>query len=242
VRFTVPRVATYLIQTGSQVTIEAALPPEAPEIRVFLFGTVLGILCYRRGVLPLHAAAVEIGGRAILLAGPSGAGKSTLAAALAARGHRLLADDVCAVRREDDGTLAVLPSCFRLRLWRDTLDALGLSPVGLEQSRPGIEKYHLPFEPGNGAGAPPGALLFLDRGVASAAITTQVVRGYATMESQAALVYRYSLGLKLGAHAAVFGLYTTLVETAGLFHLWHPPSLSALPALATAVEDLAAAA
>lgn len=42
----------------------------------------------------LHAAAIEIDGRALVLCGPSGAGKTTLTLALASRGFRLLTEEV----------------------------------------------------------------------------------------------------------------------------------------------------
>jgi hypothetical protein len=65
------------------------------------------------------------------------------------------------------------------------------------------------------------------------------VRGYATIQSQAALVYRYQLGLSLGAHASMLGIYTKLVEKRGLTHLCHHASFIGLPALSEAVETLA---
>jgi HPr kinase/phosphorylase len=42
----------------------------------------------------LHAAALDVGGRALVLCGASGAGKTTLTLALAARGLRLLTEEV----------------------------------------------------------------------------------------------------------------------------------------------------
>ena len=45
-----------------------------------------------------HAASVDLAGRGILLVGPKEAGKSTTALALAARGHRLLGDEIAVVR------------------------------------------------------------------------------------------------------------------------------------------------
>ena len=44
------------------------------------YSTVAALTLAWRGALPCHASAVEIDGRAILIAGPSGAGKSTLCA------------------------------------------------------------------------------------------------------------------------------------------------------------------
>ncbi len=57
--------------------------------------------------LVLHSAAVERGGRALLLPGEPGAGKSTLCAALILRGWRLLSDEVAIVRPSTGEILAV---------------------------------------------------------------------------------------------------------------------------------------
>ena len=51
-----------------------------------------------RGVPALHASAVAVGGAALAVVGSAGAGKSTTAAARAARGHAVVADDVLALR------------------------------------------------------------------------------------------------------------------------------------------------
>jgi HprK-related kinase A len=61
-----------------------------------------------------HAAALERQGQAIILPGPSGAGKSTLCAALAARGWRLLSDEVAMVRPRD-GLLQPYPRPISLK-------------------------------------------------------------------------------------------------------------------------------
>lgn len=52
-------------------------------------------------VLLLHAAVAERDGRAVIMSGPSGAGKSTLCTALAARGWRILSDEIAMVRPHD---------------------------------------------------------------------------------------------------------------------------------------------
>lgn len=50
--------------------------------------------------LLLHAAAIDIGGRALVLCGPSGAGKTTLTLALVARGLRLLTEEVVLIDKD----------------------------------------------------------------------------------------------------------------------------------------------
>jgi len=57
----------------------------------------------------IHATAVAIGGRAVLLRGPSGSGKSDLALRLIDAGARLVADDQTRIWRDGDVLLARAP-------------------------------------------------------------------------------------------------------------------------------------
>ena len=75
--------------------------------------------------------------------GAAGWGKSTLAAALNARGHPLVADDVVAVRFTDRQPL-VLPGVPELKLWPDAVTALGEAPHDLARLRPEYEKRARP--------------------------------------------------------------------------------------------------
>lgn len=85
-RYVIPGPPKVVIDNGMRVTIEPS-SDNPVDIRALLMGPVQAILWHQRGLLPLHASAVSVNGKAIALAGPSGAGKSTLAAALAASGH-----------------------------------------------------------------------------------------------------------------------------------------------------------
>jgi len=60
--------------------------------------------------LLVHATAVAIGGRAVLLRGPSGSGKSDLALRLIDAGARLVADDRCELRHDGDAILVRAPA------------------------------------------------------------------------------------------------------------------------------------
>ena len=60
----------------------------------------------------IHATAVAIGGRAVLLTGPPGSGKSDLALRLIDRGAALIADDRVIVTRAGDRVLAAAPAAI----------------------------------------------------------------------------------------------------------------------------------
>jgi serine kinase of HPr protein (carbohydrate metabolism regulator) len=64
----------------------------------------------------LHASAVAIDGRAVLLMGPSGAGKSDVALRLLDRGFTLVSDDQTLVRREGARLLASAPDTIAGKL------------------------------------------------------------------------------------------------------------------------------
>jgi len=100
-----------------------AAPWTVHDMATYLLGPVLGFVLRMRGVTCLHASAVAVGDGAVLVCGAAGAGKSTTAAALRARGHRVLADDVAALD-VGGGGVTVRPAYPHLRLWPDAVRAL----------------------------------------------------------------------------------------------------------------------
>jgi hypothetical protein len=90
-------------------------------------GIVISLVLELRQVLCLHASAVNVHGRAVLFLGDKGAGKSTTSGALLARGHLPITDDLVAVEPGPDGGLQVRPGFSRMKLWPDSIAALGLA-------------------------------------------------------------------------------------------------------------------
>jgi hypothetical protein len=141
---TIAEVGRFLISDGREIVVDPDPGVPASNLRLFLLGSALGILCHQRGLLPLHANAVVARGRAFAFAGPSGAGKSTLAAAFQARGYQLLADDVCMVEQGEAGTALAWPGIPRLKLWADAVRMFGHDDEPLDRVAEGIDKYHVP--------------------------------------------------------------------------------------------------
>ena len=71
--------------------------------------------------LIIHAAAVERGGRAVILPAPPGSGKSTLCAALVSRGWRLLTDELTLI---DLQSQSLIPLARPISLKNESIDIL----------------------------------------------------------------------------------------------------------------------
>src|SRR2546426_4032057 len=132
-------VGRFTIRRGGSVEVESARGVPVDVVRNLARGPVAAVRLRQLGYLVLHGSAVRIGRSAVVLCGASGWGKSTLAAALHSRGHRLLADDFAAIRITARGpTLLAGPPL--LKLWPDSLRALGLNPAALPRLHPLVNK------------------------------------------------------------------------------------------------------
>jgi hypothetical protein len=93
------------------------------DTAVYLLGPILGFLLRLRGTVCLHANAIAIGDRVVVLVGSAGAGKSTTAAAFAQQGYAILSDDVVPLIDRGD-TFLIQPAYPRIRLWDSSVSAL----------------------------------------------------------------------------------------------------------------------
>lgn len=241
VRVSIPAVADYWVEAGKRIIVDPSLPLDAPDIRVFLLGTVLAVLCFQRGVLPLHASAVDIGGRVLLISGMSGAGKSTLAAALSARGYRLLSDDLCALEVREGQPLRVLPAFPRVKLWRDSAERLHVAFAGLERSREELEKYHVPlaeelFQP---TALPPAHVILLEIERKPEEHPPRRLVGVQALRRHD-LVHRWRLGKALGYQALIFQAMARLINAVPVMEVTRSDDLADLPALVDSVLALVA--
>jgi hypothetical protein len=141
-------VGRYLARGGRELLIEPAPGVPLRNLRLYLLGSAMGMILHQRGLLPLHANAVVIEGRAFAFTGPAGSGKSTLAAWFQDRGYRMLSDDVCAIGFDPADEPIAWPGLPRLRLWRDALERSGRRPGdfsrSFEEQGDDWEKYDVP--------------------------------------------------------------------------------------------------
>jgi hypothetical protein len=156
----VARVARFRVRNGREIVVDPQTVGEMRDVRLFLLSVAFGALCHQRGLLPLHASAIEVDGSCIAFAGRSRAGKSTLAAHYGRRGYRILCDDLC-VLSVGAGTAPIAwPGAPRVKLWRDAVMQMGHDPASLDPVRHGLEKYHVALNGEAAAAALPLARIY----------------------------------------------------------------------------------
>jgi hypothetical protein len=149
----IPGIARYRVTRGSDIEIHVEPGARALDVTTYLTSYALAALCCQRGLLVLHATAVALDGRALVLIGPSASGKSTLGAALVAGGGVVLCDDLCVIDTSAP-TALVYPSTRFITVWADVAEHLGHDTAVLEPPLTGLQKFRLPMPVGPVSGVP----------------------------------------------------------------------------------------
>ena len=222
--FDVPDIARYSISGGRLITVTPAEGASDREIRLFLLGSAMGIALHQRGILPLHANAIDIDGSAVAFVGKSGSGKSTLAAWFLDEGFRILADDVCVVRIEGGAPFAY-PGLPRLRLWQDALEASGRNadhhPLSYHLEDDVRRKYDVTFGSEKLASLPLPlrAIIFLEEGPE---FSIQEIRGAEAVEAISGNTYRGEYISEVGDVPAHVAACVQLAQRVPSFRLVRP--------------------
>jgi hypothetical protein len=230
--FGVEDVGTYLIDPAASWI---GLPPCDDRIRrEQMLWNVPAMLCaLARQEMCIHAAAVEVGDGAVLLAAPGRYGKTTLALAFHEAGLRMLAEDVAIVR---PATAEVLPGPALLRVRDGLLD--GAVPAGVTVAATRIGRTELSIATdrrGSGDAVPLRGIVLLrqsERGIwFDRAAPGDVVRDL------------FALGFHLpgdGSQAACFRAAADL-STLPAWNLHRPLRRDELPDTVTAIVEQVAA-
>lgn len=220
----IPDIAQYWVGGGRWIHVEARSGASDREVRLFLLGSALGIALHQRGILPLHANAIAVDGRAVAFMGRSGAGKSTLAAWFHDQGYRVLADDICVVKIEQGRPMAY-PGLPRLRLWEDALLASGRDPGDHQRSfhTPADErrKFDVPINSDAVAAnaLPLAALFVLEEGPK---LRIESVTGAGTVEAISANTYRGGMIGRVGDFASHLDVVVSIARSVPTFRLARP--------------------
>ena len=132
-RGSVKGLASFLVRGGCEIVISPEAGIDEEVLRPLILGPIMSIILRQRGLLVLHASAVNINNRAVAFMGHSGWGKSTLVTAFHTKGYEVLTDDVLPIQVSADSSL-VFPSYPQFKLLPDAATSLGqntesLSPI-----------------------------------------------------------------------------------------------------------------
>jgi hypothetical protein len=235
----IPEVGKYLLRGGKEILVDQAPTSNGGELCGFLLGTVLGILCHQRGITPLHASAIDVTDGCTAFVGESGAGKSTLVAALAARGHEVIADDVCFLEVDNKGAARAWPGINRLRLWEDAMAALGCHRPGVEVVWRGWEKYFIPIPQPRNPTAPRRLRRVYQLRAAPDGDVARVTRlnGAAAVEVLIQNIYRLELAEYMGFKPAAFIVCAAVARDIPVFQFSRPMGFDALCEGVEVLED-----
>lgn len=226
-------VARYLVREGREIVVERAGDREQATI-AFLLGSVLAVCLQQRGILTLHASAIEHGVGAVLFTGHSGAGKSTYLAALIKRGYTMLSDDVTGVVLDARYRPVALPAFPYTRLWADAAKELEW-PVS-EKVVGKSKKYQLPVE------------RFRDSPLAVRAVFAPTFHNRKSIEIEmlspadaftllVRRTYRRQQMRELGQQPGHFLAVAAMARQVPVYGVRRPRNLSLLDALTDRIED-----
>ena len=121
--FHIENVATYHIYNGDTVIVEPCEVSDKQIMKVYILGSVLGMVLLQRNMVAIHGGAISINGKGCVFTGNKGAGKSTLTTALRQRGYKFVADDVASINMGD--IHKINPGFGYQKLCEDTMEKLG---------------------------------------------------------------------------------------------------------------------
>jgi len=241
---TVGRFLVAAVEGGIQVTVQPAPSATTADVACFLAGPIRQACWLLRGAFALRGCGVVIDGRAVAITGVTAAGKSAVTAALAQRGHGLLADGALPLRLGGDLDGGVGPIAgsadHDVQLWPDIVTRLGLDAAAGEMIRPGLAKRRYRF--GAAAATPLAAIVALHRGMDVGAPVAERSRGLAAVGPIANCTAMRPLVVPFGQAAGHFGWATRLALRVPVVHLRVDRLDRDLPAVADAVEAVAASA
>jgi hypothetical protein len=219
---TVDGIARFLVADGREICIQRAPDAEDDAVRLFLQGSAFGALLHQRGVLPLHASAIQVNGKVVLFCGISGVGKSTLAVAFLKRGYPVLADDICALSAGDGGIPMILPGFPQIKLWADAVRKLGEDLTTLPKVRQHLEKYGLPLKTGFCAEPTPLERIYVLSTTNTDRFEMTSVNGIEKFNILARNTYRFRLTAGLGNKAEHFHQCTVVGRHAEVRRVMRP--------------------
>ena len=225
------------VLNGREILVDPIPNIDQHVLAAWLQGAAMSLILHQRDFLVLHASAVAINGNAVAFLGEVGWGKSTTATAFHKQGHRLLTDDVVAVRITD-GRCIVVPGFPHVKLLPDAAKHLNHNADDMLDIAGDADKRMKMFsEKWDTTPVPLRAVYIL--GQADHCLIEPLPPQQAMLNiMRHCFVARYTEFLKkTGTNTTHFANCTHLVNTVSVGYLKRPRSLELLPKLVEVVEQ-----
>lgn len=210
-------------------------------IDIAFLGMVMSFWFERRGVPTLHASVAVVDGGAVAFLANKGGGKTSTLAAVLRRGHALLTDDMCALRRAGSSTF-VERGFPALRLWPAQVEEFVGPHQHLSPVHPDHDKRRVPVgADGFGSFAPAAAplrALYLPERLPDADRDVEIVR-LGPDEAVMALLRQSFLPREVqrfGWQPGRLQAFAEIASTVPVAQLRYPSGFPRLPTVVDAVE------
>lgn len=135
------------IQGGREITVEPDPGDHEDAIMNLVIGPFIALAMHQRGRLVMHGSGVLINGAVVGFVGNSGQGKSTTAAAFMLEGYPIVTDDLLSVmEQDDDGGFIAHIGGSQIKLWPESVRAIGADPDHLPRIASVKDKRMYSFE------------------------------------------------------------------------------------------------
>jgi hypothetical protein len=236
-RIGVGGVGRYWATGGAHIRVDPDPAARSEDVELYLTGALMGAILHQRGVFPLHASCVALGGDAIAFAGDSGAGKSTLLAALGEAGATFVTDDTTVVAPENGNGLAVWPGPLRMKLDPRGLAALAREANDLKPAGGTRGKYQVPVRPtGDGNRPVPLRRIYL-LAEGEGPPRVEPLEGLEAISAVVDATYFLGFATLLGLSSQIFRGAASVARHAKVAKLIRPRGLEFLPATIQLIQS-----
>ena len=233
-----PDIATYWAEKGNSSIIQPALLADMNKVRLFCLSNVFAAILNQRGFIPIHAAAMKVNDRLVLICGNSGAGKSTLVGALRSIGFSVFSDDVCIPETNLSNQVLMYSSYPMMKFWDETINRLPSLGEPDIQLRSDVKKYgfyvHNQFDTSPKL---PVMVFFLEKSNGLHQVEVEEVKGFKLFQYLESNAYRSEYLGAVDLKQAHFNLFSGLANQLKGFVIRRPDREDSIDYITTLVAE-----